>query len=40
MRIRFVHFRVLEIGKVRESFDQALGNGKDRPSADNLANTM
>jgi hypothetical protein len=30
MRIRFVNFRVLEIGKVRDSFDQALSNGGDR----------
>ena len=33
MRIRFVNFRVLEIGKVRESFDQALENGRTRWSA-------
>ena len=30
LRIRFVNFRVLEIGKVRESFDRALGNAKSR----------
>jgi hypothetical protein len=30
LRIRFVNFRVLEISKVRESFDQFLGIGKSR----------
>lgn len=30
LRIRFVNFRVLEIGKVREAFDLALGNAKRR----------
>jgi hypothetical protein len=32
MRIKFVNFRVLEIGKVRESFDQALENGRNQAS--------
>ncbi len=27
LRIRFVYFRILEIGKVRDSFDRALQNG-------------
>ena len=30
LRIGFVYFRVLEIGKVRDSFDRALGNGKQK----------
>jgi len=30
LRIGFVYFRVLEIGKVRDSFDRALGNGKEK----------
>jgi hypothetical protein len=30
LRIRFVGFRVLEIGKVRESFDRALGKVRSR----------
>lgn len=29
-RIRFTNFRVLEIGKVRRSFDRALENGRDQ----------
>jgi len=30
LRIGFVSFRVLEIGRVRDFFDRALGNGKER----------
>lgn len=30
LRIGFLYFRVLEIGKVRDSFDRALGNNRDK----------